>query len=224
MVMSEIRASPIVDLATSEAVPARRRGRPARAPADAETRRRLIRVGLIFLTEKGYSSVGIDEILRVAGIPKGSFYHYFKGKADFGSELITAYHAYFAHKLDRWFEDRSLSPMQRLRAFVRDAGEGMARHGFRRGCLIGNLGQEMGTLPESYRSQLTAALENWQARTAKCLRLAQAQGEIDARNDPEALAAFFWIGWEGAVLRAKLECRATPLAAFADGFFDLLTP
>lgn len=33
-------------------------------------------------------------------------------------------------------------------------------------------------------------------------------------------AALFWIGWEGAVLRAKLERRAEPLEIFSLGFFD----
>lgn len=208
--------------ADAAAASPRRRGRPPRAASDADTRRRLIRAGLVFLTEKGYSAVGVDEILRAASAPKGSFYHYFKGKADFGSHLIAAYHAYFAAKLDRWFEDETLTPLARLRAFVADAEQGMARHGFRRGCLVGNLGQEMNALPEPYRRELTDALEDWQRRTAACLRKAQDAGEIGARHDTDALAAFFWIGWEGAVLRAKLERRAAPLGAFADGFFALL--
>ncbi|MBO3759089.1 TetR/AcrR family transcriptional regulator [Ciceribacter sp. L1K22] len=201
----------------------RKRGRPPRDIVDAEVRRRLVRSGLIFLTERGYSPVGLDEILRHAGVPKGGFYHYFSSKADFGRVLIAAYHAYFAEKLDRWFLDESLSPLSRLRAFVADAEQGMARHDFRRGCLIGNLGQEMGALPEEFRDLLVSALDGWQSRTARCLRTAQAEGEIASRHDPNALAAFFWIGWEGAVLRAKLERRADPLSAFADGFFAMLT-
>jgi TetR/AcrR family transcriptional repressor of nem operon len=33
------------------------------------------------------------------------------------------------------------------------------------------------------------------------------------------LATFFWIGWEGAVLRAKLELSARPLDIFSEAFF-----
>ena len=36
--------------------------------------------------------------------------------------------------------------------------------------------------------------------------------------DCARLAAFFWIGWEGAVLRAKLDRSAEPLRVFADCF------
>ena len=62
--------------------PTRRRGRPPKdlARPYTETRRELIQAGLALLTEKGYSSVGIDQILRSVNVPKGSFYHYFKSK------------------------------------------------------------------------------------------------------------------------------------------------
>lgn len=201
---------------------AKPRGRPKRAPADAEVRQRLLRTGLIFLTQKGYSAVGLDEILREAGVPKGGFYHYFDSKADFGRALIDAYHAYFRDKLERCFSEQSLSPLGRLRAFVADAQAGMQRHDFTRGCLVGNLGQEMGALPPEFREKLVHVLEDWQSRTAACLSAAQAAGEIAAHHDPARLAAIFWIGWEGAVLRAKLERKPDPLTIFADGFFAML--
>ncbi len=201
-----------------------RRGRPRSDPARAEARQRLIRTGLVHLTTRGYSATGIDEIIAGAGVSKSSFYHYFRGKADFGQQLIAAYHAYFAERLDRAFLDESLPPLDRLRAFTAEAEDGMARHAFARGCLVGNLGQEMGALPEPFRAQLTGVLENWQSRTAALLRLAQGQGALPPALDPEALATFFWIGWEGAVLRAKLERRADPLRLFTDTFFATLTP
>ena len=40
--------------------------------------------------------------------------------------------------------------------------------------------------------------------------------------DTEQLAVVFWIGWEGAVLRAKLERSAKPLEVFAGFFFASL--
>lgn len=206
---------------TSEAP---RRGRPPRPPDQAEARQRLIRAGLIHLTEKGYTATGLDEILREAGVPKGSFYHYFDGKPAFGATLIEAYHGYFAARLARFLTDDTLPPLARLTAFAEDAAAGMARHGFRRGCLVGNLGQEMGVLPEDFRARLTAVLQDWQARTAACLRAAQATGALSPSANPDRLAAFFWIGWEGAVLRAKLDRSAEPLHAFTEGFLALLRP
>lgn len=178
-----------------------------------------MRAGLEVLTEKGFSATGIEEILGRVGVPKGSFYHYFDSKEAYGLDLIERYGVFFARKLDRHLGDHTLSPLNRLRAFVMDATEGMARHDFRRGCLIGNLGQEMGALPESFRARLKETFEDWQARFSACLSEAQQAGELAADADPARLAAFFWIGWEGAVLRAKLERSARPLETFAGLFF-----
>lgn len=194
---------------------ARPRGRPKKAPQDQHTRRLLIRAGLRHLTERGYTPVGIEDILREAGVPKGSFYHYFPSKADFGLELIKEYDSYFQSKLLSHFADASLGPIDRLKNFVRDAENGMAKHGFKRGCLIGNLGQEMGALPPNFRARIIAVFQSWQDITAKLLI------ELGV-DEPHALAAFFWTGWEGAVLRAKLELSAKPLRAFADLFFQIL--
>ncbi len=202
----------------------RRRGRPPRN-LDAQrpdTRTLLVRTGVAVLTEKGYSAVGIDEILKLAQVPKGSFYHCFDSKQAFGQALIAAYGDYFARKLDRWLLDPATPPLQRLRHFIQDATQGMARHGFARGCLVGNLGQEMGTLPEAFRAQLEDVFLDWQARTAACLHAAQQAGEIAPQHDCTALAQFFWIGWEGAILRAKLQRSAGPLQVYAQGFFQLL--
>lgn len=200
-----------------------KRGRPRRAPAQSDVRNKLIRCGLAHLTERGYSAVGVDAILKAAGVPKGSFYHYFHNKADFGIQLITAYDTYFVSKLRKHFDDDSQPALDRFQAFLRDAESGMARYDFRRGCLIGNLGQEMGALPEEFRVKLIDVLVGWQKLTAECLRTAQDQGDMSTAKDPDALAAFFWIGWEGAVLRAKLERRAQPLHNFAIPFINSLT-
>lgn len=200
--------------------PPRRRGRPPRQREDlADTRELLLRAGLEVLTEKGFSATGIDEILGRVGVPKGSFYHYFSSKETFGLELIARYGVFFARKLDRHLGNQALSPLDRLHAFVVDAKDGMARYEFRRGCLIGNLGQEMGALPESFRGRLKDTFEDWQARFAACLNEARDAGELAAEADTGQLAAFFWIGWEGAVLRAKLEQSAAPLEVFARSFF-----
>lgn len=198
-----------------------RRGRPRGAPDASQARRSLIRAGLEYLTERGYSSVGVDEILKVAKVPKGSFYHHFQSKADFGLALISAYDMYFAGLLDRTFLDEQHTPLERLGLFVRTAEDGMARHGFRRGCLVGNLGQEMGALPDDFRGALVNVLETWQRRTAQLFRDAQASGELSAEQDPDALAEAFWIGWEGAILRAKLELRPEPMRIFFKTFVRL---
>ena len=200
-----------------------RRGRPPKLDRDQrETREALLHAGMALLTEQGFLATGIDAVLKQVGVPKGSFYHYFASKEAFGRAVLQRSGAYFAAKLDRWLLDDSRPPLARLTDFVDDARAGMARYAWRRGCLVGNLGQEVTQLPEGFREQLDAVLRDWQARLAACLRAAQREGSLAATVDCDELAAFFWIGWEGAVLRARLVQDDAPLATFIRGFLALL--
>ena len=204
---------------TTEALQPRRPGRPPRVDRDnLHTRELLIRCGTEALTEQGFMATGIDFILKRVGVPKGSFYHYFDSKEAFGRAVLDNYAAFFARRLDRWLLDESLSPLERLVGFVQQAKAGMARYDYRRGCLVGNLGQEVSVLPEGFRPVLEGIFLDWQGRLATCLRAAQEQGELARGADCAELAAYFWIGWEGAVLRARLVKNDAPLNTFIVGF------
>lgn len=206
---------------TATALPKRRRGRPPKGVSDPNaTRAALLRSGVEVLTEKGFAATGIEEVLRRAGIPKGSFYHYFSSKQDFGATLIEEYDRYFSAKLDRFLLDTTRPPLQRIEAFIDDAAQGMARFGFTRGCLVGNLGQEMGALPEAFRAQISDVFANWQDRFTHCLEGARAQGQIPVTTHCAEQSQVFWIGWEGAVLRAKLERSDTALYSFGRYFLQ----
>jgi TetR/AcrR family transcriptional repressor of nem operon len=178
----------------------------------------LLRRGLEIMTEQGFISTGLDFLLKEVGVPKGSFYHYFENKQAFGLAVLDEYARYFAERLDQWLLDDSLSPLERLVGFVQSAKAGMARHQYRRGCLVGNLGQEITLLPEAFREPLETIFLDWQAKLTRCLHAAQQAGELGRRADCAELAAFFWIGWEGAVLRARLVKNDSPLNTFIAGF------
>lgn len=201
------------------AKPPVRRGRPPKVARDhAETREMLLRCGMEILTEQGFAATGIDTVLKRIQVPKGSFYHYFASKEDFGQAVLQRYAEYFARKLDRWLLDEEVQPLQRLINFVEDAKAGMAKYEYRRGCLVGNLGQEVLVLPDSFRQQLESVLKDWESRLLGCLNEAVAAGDIASNEDCEALAGYFWIGWEGAVLRARLVQGPRPLELFIEGF------
>jgi TetR/AcrR family transcriptional regulator, transcriptional repressor for nem operon len=199
----------------------RPRGRPAKDQAEyAEIRDRLIREGVALLTEKGFVSTNLDEIVKKAGVPKGSFYTYFDSKESFGLVLIDRYAEYFAQKLDKCYLNGSRTPLERISDFMLEARENLARFDFRRGCLVGNLGQEMAVLPGSYRQRLVDVFSNWEQTTKTCLKAAQDAGEIDRDIDCAKKAEAFWIGWEGAILRAKLSRGAGPIDRFSEDFLD----
>lgn len=177
----------------------------------------LVRAGVGLLTEKGFSSTCVDDVLNATGISKGSFYYCFSSKEDFGHVLIDSYATYFNTKLDLWLKDAAAPPLQRLLNFMHDARAGMIRYNFRRGCLIGNLGQEIDTLPDSFRNMLLTILEGWEQRVTDCLLAAC--GPHPSTTQKQActrLSRYFWIGWEGAVLRARMEQTPEALDLYAN--------
>ena len=200
-----------------------RRGRPPKVSRENhDTKAELIRSGLEQLTETGFASSGIDLILKKVKVPKGSFYHYFASKEAFGQAVIESYGNYFANKLDSCLLDESYPPLTRISNFVENAKAGMIRHSFKRGCLVGNLGQEIDSLPESFRQQLIDILTCWQSKLTKCLEQAKTQGEITTSANSELLAEIFWVGWEGAVSRTKLVQSTEPLDNYLHYFISAL--
>lgn len=186
----------------------------------AGKRQLLIDIGTAIFTQKGFGNTGLDEIVQAADVPKGSFYYYFDSKDVYAHAVIANYATYFARKLDRSLNDETRSPLMRLRAFAADATDGVMRFEFKRGCLIGNLGQEMGSLEDSFRVLLLDVLDTWRGRFRDCIEEARAAGEIATPVDSPALARFFWSAWEGAVLCAKLERSRVPLDNVGHLFFD----
>ncbi|MGK0408898.1 MAG: TetR/AcrR family transcriptional repressor of nem operon [Shewanella psychromarinicola] len=207
----------------TSATPKPRRGRPPKISRDnPDTRAELIRSGLEQLTEQGFASSGIEPILKKVGVPKGSFYHYFASKEAFGQVVLQNYADYFLRKLEIHLLDESYLPLTRIRHFVADAKAGMIRYEFKRGCLVGNLGQEVGVLPDSFRPQIIEIFVSWQDCLARCLKDAQLHGELAESANCQLLAENFWVGWEGAVSRAKLVQQATPLDNYCDLFMAAL--
>ena len=183
---------------------AKGRGRPPKQRGNKLlTREMLVHVGTEVLTEKGYSAVGVDEILQRTGISRCSFYYYFKTKEGFGAELIDRYRLSITQKLERCLSDTSLSPLGSLRAFVGEVRDEMARTDCRSGCL--------------------AVFAEWQDVFARGLKRAQETGEISPELDCASTAAFFWYGWEGALQRANLELNIKPVDIFIGNFFSRLT-
>lgn len=201
-----------------DAMPASLRG--ARALQREKTREKLVHQGLVLVLEKGWTGCGVDAVLKSCGVPKGSFYHHFASKDDFGYAVLAHYQAFFMRRLVRWFgpEADRLSLVACFDGFLAESEAGIARHGFRRGCLVGALGQEVAGLHDEFRRRLQQALGAWDEVLAGCL------ARHGVAGDTLALAQDFWARWEGAVLRTLLARDSQPLRAAVRRFLDPLIP
>ena len=53
-----------------------------------DKRARILASGTSVMLRKGYNGTGVQEITQGAGVPKGSFYHYFESKEDLPEPVL----------------------------------------------------------------------------------------------------------------------------------------
>ena len=182
-------------------------------------REKIIAVGVEIVAVSGFNATGIDAILKAAGVPKGSFYHHFGTKENFGIEVINLFAENYTKKLHDYLDDEALAPLQRIRRYLEESIERTVQDNFSKGCLIGNLGQELAAQSERFRCRLEEVFHDWLGLFAKCLHEAQQAGELNPGLDPQSLAGFLLSGWEGAILRAKVMRSPEPLKQFVTVLF-----
>jgi len=184
-----------------------------------KTKDLLLEAGKKTFLEKGYNNSGIEAILHEAGVPKGSFYYYFGSKEDFGLKVLDRFAESIGERQERILGDESVPPLDRLRNYVESVSERLESDRCRKGCLVGNLSQEMADQSEVFRARLEEIFETWVDRYARCIRGAQEAGEVVADLDAHELAEFWLNSWQGAILRAKTMRSVAPLRTFLDVMF-----
>jgi TetR/AcrR family transcriptional regulator, transcriptional repressor for nem operon len=182
----------------------------------------LILSGTDIISQQGFSATGIDAVLKAAQVPKGSFYHYFKSKEEFGIAVIDAYANRLEQRLQTFLDDPEVGPIDRIRNFLENALARLQQTNCTKGCLLGNLGQEMADVNERFRSRLEEVFSLWKERFADCLREAQEKGQLSNDMDPVQLAGVILASWEGAILRSKVMKSTQPMRDFIDIAFTLI--
>jgi len=185
-----------------------------------ETKTALLDVGMQMMMEKGYTNTGIQEILSALSVPKGSFYHYFDSKESYAVEIIHHFDQSYAANLMRTLRNPNQTPLERLRTYCEDKKAMLAAQECRKGCLIGNLSQEMSDQSEVLRKELSQVMTKWRDMFAACIEEGQKAGQIKSNRSPDALAELFSAGWGGAVMRAKTVKNTEPLDVFIELMFE----
>ena len=184
----------------------------SRPKRNQHIREQLLNQGVSIFISQGYHGTGIKEILDRVKVPKGSFYNYFESKEHFGAEVIKQYTKKILANMDSWLSDPDKDAFEALKQFF-DA-EILRHQGVREGCLIGNLGAELGDSSELCRQAMVESAEFMQQRFVRVLQAAQEQGTV--RNDlaAEELAGILFNAYEGVLLRMQIEKSVEPLQQF----------
>lgn len=173
------------------------------SPAQNGMRRHILTVARPIIGGKGFSAVGLNEILGAANVPKGSFYHYFASKEAFGEALLEQYFTDYIARIDALSAAPGMSAAERFMSYWaewRDIHVMGATHDH---CLAVKLGAEVCDLSERMR----VILQEGTAEVAKklsCFIVAGRQdGSLSVTEDAHTLAVTLYQVWLGATLLAK---------------------
>jgi len=167
----------------------------------------------------GYTACGVQEIVDAAGVPKGSFYNYFKAKELLAVEVLGTY--WEGVRIDM-LADKSAAPLERIRGHFEHIASLYAGFGYERGCLIGKFIQELSETTPRIRQDVVGEVVRWIGLLASAIREGQADGSIAPELDADKIARYLINSWGGAAAGMKIVKSRAPLDDFFSTTFSLL--
>ena len=184
-----------------------------------QSRDALLLVGQDLFLKSSFNCVGLNDILKSSGVPKGSFYHYFESKEDFGLQVVEQYHRQNSEDLAELLADKSLTPYLQLKTFFEANISHFTEIGYCQGCLMANLSQELADVNEKLRCRISELMQLIVDQIAVAIESMEANelnlGDLDAQEAAQVLMN----SWQGAIMKMKLEKDQRALDVFMKLFF-----
>lgn len=175
-----------------------------------DVRQHILDVAHPLLLSKGFTAVGLAEVLAAAQVPKGSFYHYFGSKEAFGEAVLDTYFSDCLGRIDALLSAPGTAA-QRLMSYFDDWMASQTNSETQNRCLVVKLGAEVCDLSESMRAALQRGTQHIIRRLADCITSGASDGSLPAVPDAHAAATMLYQNWLGASLLAKITRSRTPL-------------
>lgn len=172
----------------------------------------LLEKGMEILWSKGYNGTSVNDIVKAADVPKGSFYFYFDSKEDFVIKALNRYFNLMFSQGRKILEDTNISPKARL-IKVYEFRLNMMKNELNceKGCMAGNLGSEVAEHNENIRKAVLDIHNKVIQLMVNVGKEAQKAGEIDASVNVKNLIEFIEDAGKGAMVSMKEMKSAYPI-------------
>jgi TetR/AcrR family transcriptional repressor of nem operon len=187
------------------------------------TRQHILETGHRIIAGKGFSSVGLNEILKTAGVPKGSFYHYFESKEQYGQALLQDYFEYRLVAMEALLGAVGPSGRERLIGYWQQWLDSQCDECTEQKCLVVKLAAEVADLSDAMRLTLRDGTDRVIARIARVIDDGIADDSLPAL-DALPVAQTLYQLWLGASLIGKLHRNRKSLENAMDFTMKLLSP
>ncbi|MEO0596983.1 MAG: TetR family transcriptional regulator C-terminal domain-containing protein [Chloroflexota bacterium] len=188
-----------------------------------DKKQKILQHGFEVMYAKGYHATSIQDIADAAGMPKGSFYHYFKTKELFTVDAISLYTDMVYSEMEYTLTDTSLTPLKRILTLYQNRIDYYESKQYMFGCFAGNLTNEISDSNDVLRIAVNTFFDKNRTLLVACLEEAQNSDELDETHNTEDLAEFIVSSYEGVLLRMKSVRNPKPLEIFQKYLENLLT-
>jgi TetR/AcrR family transcriptional repressor of nem operon len=170
---------------------------------ERSTKAKLLEAGQRLMLSGGYTATTLDQICAEAGVTKGSFFHYFKSKDEFGTALLDSYWSWGQEMLKHGAFSELGDPLDRLHGYLDFFVAGARDPAVAKSCLFGNLSQEVAPVHPGLRARCAEGFEGWADQIARELDEAKRRYPPRVDFDSFSLARHFIAIYEGSLILVK---------------------
>lgn len=176
-----------------------------------DSRQSILDAGQRTIAHKGWSAVGLTEILTAAGVPKGSFYYYFNSKEAFGEAMLARYFNEYLADMDAMFARPDVPAAERLMDYWRTWRATQSLDDCEGRCLAVKLGAEIADLSEPLRVALEHGTTAITGRLETILEAGLGDGSMSLRSSVPVTAQTLYNLWLGSSVMAKIQRTPAPM-------------
>ncbi|ELZ5939156.1 TetR/AcrR family transcriptional regulator [Providencia stuartii] len=179
--------------------------------SEQDTREHLLVTGENLCLQRGFVGMGLNELLKTAEVPKGSFYHYFRSKEAFGVAMLERYYAVYLQRLEGHFEHGTGNYRDRLLAYYGKVLDNTCAFSYITGCLTVKLSAEVCDLSEDMNTAMDKGVSQVVAILAQALVNGRNEKSLSFSGEPLSVAQVLYSLWLGANLQAKISRSRAPM-------------
>ncbi len=175
----------------------------------------LLEKGMEIIWSRGYNATSVNDIVKAADVPKGSFYFYFDSKEDFVVKALDKYFTSVSGPAIEILKNKKLSPKQRLLDFYEFRSNVVKEDlDCKMGCMASNLSIEMSDHNENIRNAVNSIHTIIRDYIIEVVQEAQDSGELDTFIEASELVNFIENAGIGAMTRMREMQSPDPIDNF----------
>lgn len=180
-------------------------------------REHLIATGQELIWSKGYDLCSIKDITTAAGLPKGSFYHYFETKEKFALEAMNAY-------IEANSEVVVKKPTGRksLQELIKARIKGVLQVQCARECYMSVMAHAYSDQDEVFRIAIVEAIEESNTALKNIIATIEMDNGLPDGLTANEMIEFIDFSWRGARLKSRISQSSSPLKTFEKILFNYI--